>query len=676
MIKQDEPQTCAERRRSRKKRIFEKGLVGLLAVFGLILVVLLLVLGQTAVSVRGKSAPLPLDTAITGEQQQAQTLALADARVKRLTNGQRSEVFGVRRMGQQFTQASSACATAVCYQVEIYSFDANGTVTAVVDTDAGLVRDVLHQPNMQPGINQRLANRALELAFNDAGVIEALGFRPIQADMAPVASGLRGSTCDQGHLCAGPTFRLGNRILWAIVDLTTESVTALRWTTVSDDGSFIPYEPEGGFCPAPGGANRDGWMLSYETTGTDGLRVYNVTYQGRTVLTSASLPEWHVDYNGEYQFPGFFDVTGCGGSGGGFAIPPFGETEVRDLLDGSTVIGFEVVQDFRMSQWGAACNYRYGQHYQFFADGRFRVVVGAYGRGCGDDVTWEQPVYRPVVRMDIAVDGDSNDSFAVWDGQGWAIQSTETYRTPYEAEGFGPHQLNAANVGWWVMDAGGAGYYIEPGVGQFNDGGLEDNPFIYITLHKPEEGDTDLPIFSPQGSNYCCNDDHLQGPDIFVNDEPIGSANLVLWYVPQSTTDRIPEAEDGDGRFCWTVNGEPNPETYPCFAGPMFTPFGFGGGGVSADFNVISTTVSFPETAVFNNTTTVTGSVPVNYSWDFGNGAAAINENANFDFTYLEKGVFTPTLTVDAFVWGMDTAVGLPITVNVENSFLPLIQRP
>jgi hypothetical protein len=298
-----------------------------------------------------------------------------------------------------------------------------------------------------------------------------------------------------------------------------------------------------------------------------------VSYQGRTVLTSATLPEWHVDYNGEYFYPGFFDVTGCGGSGGGFPIPPFGETEVRDLLDGSDIVGFEVVQDFRMSAWGAACNYRYGQHYQFFADGRFRVVVGAYGRGCGDDPAFQQPVYRPVVRIDIAVNGDSNDSFAVWDGQQWVFQATETYRTPYASPGFGPHQLTANNEAWLIVDGNGLGYTIEPGLGQFNDGGLDDAPFVFITLHKPEEGDTDLPIFSPPGPSYCCNDDYRQGPDIFVNDEPIGSENLVFWYVPQSTTDRVAAAEDGDGLFCWTVSGEPTPETYPCFAGPMFTPF-------------------------------------------------------------------------------------------------------
>ena len=64
--------------------------MGLWVLFGIVLLLLVWELGQTAVSVRGKSAPLPLETAITSEQQDAQALALADARVQELTDGQRS----------------------------------------------------------------------------------------------------------------------------------------------------------------------------------------------------------------------------------------------------------------------------------------------------------------------------------------------------------------------------------------------------------------------------------------------------------------------------------------------------------------------------------------------------------------------------------------------------------
>jgi hypothetical protein len=86
--------------------------------------------------------------------------------------------------------------------------------------------------------------------------------------------------------------------------------------------------------------------------------------------------------------------------------------------------------------------------------------------------------------------------------------------------------------------------------------------------------------------------------------------------------------------------------------------------------------VNFPETAVFTNTTSVTGSIPVNYSWNFGDGQTAVTSSTDFEVSYLTNGVFTPTLTADAFVWGMDTAVGPAITVNVENTFLPLLERP
>jgi hypothetical protein len=51
-----------------------------------------------------------------------------------------------------------------------------------------------------------------------------------------------------------------------------------------------------------------------------------------------------------------------------------------------------------------------------------------------------------------------------------------------------------------------------------------------------------------------------------VNAGAIAGENLVLWYVPQMVTDA--SAPD---YYCWTVSGEPNPETYPCFAGPRFT---------------------------------------------------------------------------------------------------------
>lgn len=499
--------------------------------------------------VRGKSPAVPLVAMANDRQKLAQDLALTDERVMQHTLGRRTEVFGVRDVLGQYTSASSACKTAVCYQVEIYNFDENATILAIVNTDSSEVLDVLRQPGVQPGINKRLADRAIEIAINAPEVIAALGYRPSREGVAPVAGGLANSVCDQGHLCAAPTFNIGDRFLWAVVDLTTGTLVGTTWTDVIPDqpNTFIPTLPQS--CTTPGSVNRAGWSLEYGTTGTDGLRVHSISYNGVPVANNIKLVEWHADYGSS----GFVDYTGCGGSGGGFHISPYGQTQVLDLLDPQgQLVGFEVVQDFRMGNWGANCNYRYDQRMQFFNDGRFRVVSGAYGKGCGSNA-----IYRPIVRVDIAVNGSENDSFATWNGTEWQIQTSEFWQLqadPYTPEGYK----------WQVSDISGNGYYLEPGQGQFGDGGRGDFAYIYVTLHKPEEGDTDL------GSiGTCCNDDHRQGPHNYVNDENILNQNIVIWYVPQMVT----EVNASQGiYYCWTLQGEPNPVTYPCFGGPMFVP--------------------------------------------------------------------------------------------------------
>lgn len=511
-------------------------------------------------AVRSKSPAVPLSDDQSPENRLAQDLALSDTRVQELTVGRRSEVFGVLQVGQHYSAAAKSCFSAVCRQVNIYNWDENAAISVIVDVDRRAVLDVMYQPGIHPGINKRLAELAIELAVNDPGVIEVLGYKPDAADvgMAPVDADAPGTTCDGIHLCVAPTFDLGDRILWVMVDLTEEQVAGLRWTTVfsEDNDGLVTFSPSGG-CPAPGTVTRDGWSLNHEVTGSDGLRAYDITHNGQAVATSVKLVEWHADYGSS----GFRDATGCSGSSGSFPIYPYGETQVIDLIDEqSNVIGFEVVQDFRMSSWGNSCNYRYEQHLQFYDDGRFRVVSGAYGKGCGTNA-----LYRPLVRIDIAVDGDDGDTFAYWHPFGWADQVTELYRTPYSGTS-GPHYLNDDGYAWRVMDDSGIGYYLEPGVGQFGDGGRGDDPFIYATLHQPSEGDTDL---GSLGS--CCNDDHRQGPDIYVDGEAIDSTNIVLWYVPQMLTDAV---DDGDGYYCWTLGtaGNPGP-TYPCFSGPMFVPF-------------------------------------------------------------------------------------------------------
>jgi hypothetical protein len=571
----------------------------------LMLILCAAALGGTAVwlfspapPVRGKSSAAPLTHTATAEQQLAQDLALDDDRVAAYTMGRRAEVFGARHMMGHFTPDSPACETAVCYQVEIYDFDNNATITVIVDVDAAQVRDVLYLANAQPGVNKRLADLAAALASQHPGVIEALGYRPPAANIAAPLAGMDEGNCDGRHLCVGLVYPLPDGLLTVIVDLTLEEVAGIFPAQMPPDPpqTEAPFVPEN--CPAPGTVERDGWSLAYQTTSWDGLRVHTVSYNGMPVANNIKLVEWHVHYS---SGSGFIDIAGCSSGGGGFLSPPYGETQVLDLFDDEgDLIGFEVVQDFRMSNWGSGCNYRYEQRLHFYQDGRFRVVSGAFGKGC-------QPigVYRPVVRIDVAVDGSGNNSFATWDGAEWQTHQEEFWQLqdgPYSDEGYR----------WLVYNQSGAAFYIEPGQGQFSGSLKPDNAYIYVTMHRPEEGDNDLPAI---GS--CCNADHRQGPHNFVNSDPIANQNIVIWYVPQMEKYGV-----APGPYsCWTVAGEPNPETYPCFSGPMFVPANLPG---APDYGLVLTATVTAQTAApgqavaynltITNTAAVTDTFAINLS--------------------------------------------------------------
>lgn len=307
-------------------------------------------------------------------------------------------------------------------------------------------------------------------------------------------------------------------------------------------------------CPSSGGVARDGWTVSFDSTTSDGLQVTGAAFQGSTVLTQSKLAEWHDDYG----TAGYVLATGCAPVGG-FPIYPYGGVQVLDLAGSADgVAGFEVVGDFRMSNWGQACNHRFEQRFQFFEDGSFRVAAGAFGRGCGANET-----FRPLLRIDLAAGGSAaSDRFALWNGSAWATETTEFLRTPYAGPN-GPLLTDPAGRAGRILDAvNGAGFFLEPGVGGAGLPGQDDDAFLYVVRHHANEGDGDLGALGT-----CCNDDENQGPEAYVQLESINQQDIVVWYVSQAVTDSI--APDYS---CWTVTGEPNPETYPCYAGPTFRP--------------------------------------------------------------------------------------------------------
>jgi hypothetical protein len=371
--------------------------------------------------------------------------------------------MAVLPLGAQVTQDSLACALSACRLVEIYDFDADATVSAIVDLEANLVRDVLYQPRVRPLPNRRLIDLAFEVARGSPDFIRELGRVPAADELSPMPSGVPGSPCDSGHICLAATAPQGRSRVWAVVDVTEGKMIAVLRTPAPDaDNNRTAYAPaQPSDCPASGAVNRGGWSLSYETTSSDGLRVYGATYLGVHVLTSAKIVEWHVDYGSA----GYVDQIGCGAT----LLVPHGATQVNDLMNGPDVAGFELVQDFRMGSWGSICNYRYEQRDQFYNDGRFRIIGEAFGQGCSTS-----GIYRPVMRIDLGPAGPAGETFDVWNGAGWQRQAVEGWwsqAAPYSPQGYK----------WRLSNIGGQGYFIEPGQGQFGDGGRGDFAYVYAT---------------------------------------------------------------------------------------------------------------------------------------------------------------------------------------------------
>ena len=522
---------------------------------------------------------LPASTAKLDKNQTiAQTVALTEPRVKALTIGQPGnrpllvEVFGIYPLRpSDITEPIAPCKTSTCYRVEIYAYAANATFMVFVNTATKKVVNMATVPRTQPDIPEHLTKLALEIATESPQVAAALGGKPgtDKALMASTKTSLNRTRCERSrHLCVAPTFVQGERALWAIVDLTDLRLVGTRWTEVGKTaGAAAPVRAvtearlqneviTETFCEKETSLARNGWSFDYMLTSSDGLRVANAKFNGAPVFDSVKLVDWHVSYSRTDAF-GYSDAVGCpyfSQSAVIAAEPP----RVEDIAKDGKNIGFALVQHYWSEGWPTPCNYHYIQRNEFYNDGRFRPMAASVGRGCGNDGT-----YRPVTRIAFSDAGN----FGEWDGKAWSAWAKERWqladeKTATTTEGFRYRFSSGADQGM----------YITPSKGQFGDGGRGDSPYVYVTRTAADrdEGASDLPTLGP-----CCNTNHEQGPEKFINTPPesIANSKLVLWYVPVLKNDNREGKE-----YCWAnsviENGLVEPKMFPCFSGPMITPFG------------------------------------------------------------------------------------------------------
>lgn len=501
--------------------------------------------------------------------QQAQALAVAHPEFRQFTRDEktgaalRNEIMNVRKaIPADFNNGNAGpCTQRECWRVEMYSHFHNASTIAFVDVAKQQVLGVSRQNFAQPDLPPHLIELATQIANNAPEIQAILQDRNRQPEKKEFKTALNNSMCERSHhLCVAPTYVFENDALWAIVDLTEGKLVGSRWTDLGASGGQTVVterrlENETTFrnyCEKVNSLAQAGWSMDYVLTGSDGLQLTNVKFHDKPVLKNVKLLDWHVSYSTREGF-GYSDAIGCPLFSSAVVIA-YNGPQTEPLLQDGQEVGFAVVQDFRQPPWPIPCNYRYVQRFEFYKDGRFRVAQADFGRGCGTD-----GMYRPVVRIDLETGAEQH--VAEWDGSQWQPWDKEQWRLQDN------HKLTPEGYQYKVTGKDGSGFYIEPGRGQFGDGGRGDNAFTYFSVYKPEEGEAETVTI---GS--CCNTDYRQGPEQFIEPaEPLQGKDVVLWYVPQMKNDGNPGSE-----YCWAdtrvKDGVQNIEVWPCWSGPLFVP--------------------------------------------------------------------------------------------------------
>ena len=481
------------------------------------------------------------------------------------------------------------CKTTTCYQAVKYNFVTNTTTRAIVDVEHKKLLALKRFSQMQPDVSLRLREVAQEIALNAPEVVKTLGKKPSIKDMsmANVRGSVNKSPCENdNHLCVAPTFSYHDKekALWAVIDLTDMKLAIAKWaglgktTTPSciAERSLQNRVIMEKYCQKNTTYSQDGWRLSYRITGSDGLEIVDASFKGEGVIQSAKIVDWHVAYRGlgevdtstesivagrrvEYVegnnsdfFFGYNDAMGCPMFSTSVVLS-FNAPQIKEITKEGKKVGFYVSQDFRNPKWPMACNYRYENRFEFYNDGSFRVVGVNKGRGCG-----ENALYRPVMRIDMALSGQ--EEFFKYDGswQKWLVENEDF-------QGKAKSYFDEKYL-YKIEEKEGRGYYIEPNRGQFGDHSRGDNARLFTTLYKEGEGEEDLLTL---GS--CCKLEEDGVERYLENKESIDGENIVIWYVPKIKND----ARKGH-EYCWadTVleNGNLVVKEFPCTVGPKFVP--------------------------------------------------------------------------------------------------------
>ncbi len=443
--------------------------------------------------------------------------------------------------------------------VEIYNYYYNSLIKAFVDRARRSLADVKTYPGAQPAMRRDFARIARAIAYAHPRVREVwdgLGGSDVL---------VRVSKCERSrHLCYAVvvTPRKGDRSLWVLVDMTELDVIGYRLMPRWD-----PQRPQivterslqnavvGATCDQIQTDSLGDWVIHYRLTKSDGIELLDVRYQGRKVLRSAKILDWHVSYPDRKDF-GYSDAMGCPVFSAA-AVVAFELPEITPIVRDGQQVGYRFVQDYRSPVWPKGCNYRYQNLFEFYNDGSFRIAGVNLGLGCSNN-GW----YRPVFRIEPALHGRTR--VEVWNGSGWRPKGREFWHLQDKGTAYSRESALFRMTG-----EDGNGFLIVPDRGQLTPGGRGDHAYSYfVRAHADrDEGRSNQPTFGP-----CCNTTYEQGPERFIADGESLDGGVVFWYVPQMKNSDRPGAE-----YCWVrsyvKDGYEAFHTYPGTVGPLFVPF-------------------------------------------------------------------------------------------------------
>ena len=251
---------------------------------------------------------------------------------------------------------------------------------------------------------------------------------------------------------------------------------------------------------------RDGWVVRWNVTGSDGMNIWDVTYNGVLVIRDARVPAIYVKYL--YNF--------CG---------PFYDEMLRGYLNvNAGNVFYENSPSpsnpyFQIRAKYDVPGYFYQQLWRFYPNGRWDAELWTAHGGCSLD-----HIYEARWLIDLAITDDANDMLSVYTRRGvWQNLLWEGNYTDNGARDMGH------NASQWRFGDSGKYYYIVPTIIR-SDLDLPDiQSKVFLVRAKPFEIEA-----PPDRTNF------LQ----FVNKGELAyRRNLAFWWIAEYWDHGVPSGQ-------------------------------------------------------------------------------------------------------------------------------------